>query len=394
MPSELRWGWRQRLGWHLRRFLRHRPNRTPVLSKSLPVVVAGMFRTGNGIGQSARGCFEALKAAGLNPTAVCTSGWLDQVDTDADIKLGQMPDDRAGILILHANPPETELLLFQLGLNRLKSWTVIGYWAWELPVLPERWSHSARQLSEIWVPSQFVEDTVARDVDIDVLTVPLKASSGVEANEQATPTSPSAIKVLVMADGRSSLERKNVKDSIEVFQRAFTQDAEARLTLKCRNLSEAGDSARQIAMSAEEDHRIQLIDETLHRDDLLSLMAKCDILLSCHRSEGFGLHLAEAMAMGKCVLATGWSGNLEFMTPENSVLLPYDLVPADDPVGIYQGHPEAQWAQIRVEESAHLLRNIVEDVDKRRRLGEAARKVTTRLDGSAFVGALGKVYKD
>lgn len=392
MPSELRWGWRQRLGWHLRHFLRHRPNRTPVLSKSLPVVVAGMFRTGNGIGQSARGCFEALEAAGVNPVAVCTSGWLDQVDMDAYVDLGRMPDDHEGILILHANPPETELLLYQLGLNRFKSWTVTGYWAWELPVLPEHWSHSARQLSEIWVPSQFVEDAVSRDVDIDVRNIPLKASSSFEANGKATPTS--AIHVLVMADGRSSFERKNVKDAIEVFQRAFTGDAEARLTLKCRNLSEAGDSARQIAMSAEGDERIQLIDETLHRNELLSLMAKCDVLLSCHRSEGFGLHLAEAMVMGKCVLATGWSGNLDFMTPENSVLLPYDLVPVEDPDGIYQAHPKAKWAQIRVEEAAELLRNIAEDVDKRRRLGDAARRITTRLDGSAFVGALAQVYKD
>tara|TARA_R110000851_G_scaffold14574_2_gene49097 strand:- start:777 stop:1379 length:603 start_codon:yes stop_codon:yes gene_type:complete len=183
-----------------------------------------------------------------------------------------------------------------------------------------------------------------------------------------------------MADGRSSFERKNLIGAILLFQKAFEDDPAARLVVKTRNLAEFPDIGITLNTFLRNDHRISLIDETLSSADRWKLLAEADILLSAHRSEGFGLHLAEAMALGKCVVATGWSGNMSFMTSENSVLLPYRRVPVDDQFGIYTSTSIATWADIDIPASARLLREIACDAVRRIAIGkQAAKDIATKF---------------
>jgi glycosyltransferase involved in cell wall biosynthesis len=122
-----------------------------------------------------------------------------------------------------------------------------------------------------------------------------------------------------------------------------------------------------------------------------SLLDQCDILLSPHRSEGFGLHLAEAMARGKCVIATGWSGNLQFMSYECAALLPYTLVPLHDPAGVYPQMRGAFWAEPDLKAGAGALAELAADADKRRRMGAAAKAaIAERLGTSRYRQALGR----
>jgi glycosyltransferase involved in cell wall biosynthesis len=198
------------------------------------------------------------------------------------------------------------------------------------------------------------------------------------SNLQASANNGVNLRVLCIADGRSSLPRKNLLSAIRMFSRAFTMGEQARLILKCRNLEEYPDYQREVMQDAAQDPRIEVIDRTLPQDEHDALLAHCDVLISPHRAEGFGLNLAEAMACGKAVIATGWSGNLEFMNEKNSILLPFQLTPVRDPSGIYTGFEGAQWAEAEIDAGARALRDLYGSPSSVTNLAEAARASISR----------------
>lgn len=380
-----------RVSWKLRSLTNHLPRPAKSGRAGGPLVVAGMFQTGSGLGRSARACYEGLKADGWDPVPVCISHYLRQLDAPTDIPLQPMPKDKSGTLILHANAPETEIVLHRLGLNRLKSWTVIGYWAWELPELPASWASVSELLSEVWVPSSFVKGAMVGQLACRVSVVPHRISM---PRKQVRPREreDGPIRCLVMADGRSSLARKNVRAAIETFRTAFDGRQAARLVLKFRNLRDFIASSDDIRAFAAEDSRCELIDATLEQSEVWNLVCRSDVLLSCHRSEGFGLHLAEAMAMGRCAVATGWSGNTDFMTEQNSMLLPYSLTPVDDPDGIYPQCTSSEWAEVDIRAGAERLRALAENHDLRRRIARQAKAdMQTLVSGNHYSNALNAI---
>jgi glycosyltransferase involved in cell wall biosynthesis len=122
---------------------------------------------------------------------------------------------------------------------------------------------------------------------------------------------------------------------------------------------------------------IRIIEDALSSDARDALVARADVVVSLHRSEGFGLTLAEAMLAGKPVIATNWSGNLDFMTPDTSALIRCDLIPVCDPGGPYEGI-EAVWAEPDIGHAAAEMTRLVEP-DQRRRLGAAAQHASEAL---------------
>lgn len=362
--------------------------RRSLAMKGGQLVVAGMFTTGNGLGRAAQGCYQALVAEGFDPVAADLSGLFGQSDLEASVPPGKFDPAKGGTLILYANPPEVERALMGLGIRRWHDWHVIGAWAWELPVAPASWQRQTRFVSEIWAPSRFVAESFEARFERPVRVVP-------HYIEPASPEVPPPLRtadvprILVMADARSSLARKNPISAIRMFQAAFPRRHEAELVVKCRNLSDDPRQARELAGLADGDQRITLMNETLSSAEHARLIRDCDILLSPHRSEGFGLNLAEAMAHGKAVIATGWSGNLDFMTSESVALLGYDLVPVRDPSGIYPEMAHTRWAEPDFEAGVEALRTLAGDDAGRRRLAETARKViATTLGSGAYRRAL------
>jgi len=343
--------------------------------QTAPLVVAGMFRTGNGLGRAARAYYDALRLSGLDPQAVDVSGLLNQANMPASVPLTGLAPARPGTLILFVNPPEIERVLMGLGLRRWHDWRIIGAWAWELSVAPAEWRRQARFVSEIWGPSRFAADAFAAAYDRPVHYVPLFVPQAPLAMTEApaaavAPARP--LHVLTMADARSSLERKNPVAAVKIFKEAFQDSAQARMTLKCRGLDLYPDYAAILHQTIGGDPRIRLIDETLSDTSQSALQASADIVLSPHRSEGFGLHLAEAMALGKCVIATGWSGNLDFMPPGSAALIPFNLVPVSDTTGVYRPRPGDIWADPDIGAGAALLRELASDPARRAAMGAAA----------------------
>lgn len=353
-----------------------------------PLIVAGMFRTGNGIGRAARSCYDALRAEGFDPIAVDLSSMFHQADMESAVQLGSIPRRERGTLILFANPPEVERALMGLGLRRWHNWRIIGAWAWELPAAPAEWTRQTRFISEIWAPSRFVADAFAARYDRPVHVVPhFVVPAG--ADEASADGKDAPLRILTLADGRSSLERKNPAAAVRMFQAAFPRDTGTELVVKCRNLSMFPDYARDLADAAGGDSRITLLDTTLSDREHARLLAHSDIVLSAHRSEGFGFHLAEAMAAGKSVIATGWSGNLEFMSADASLLLPYTLRPVVDPTGIYSGGCGSAWADVDFDAGVDALRSLAGDGGKRRQMGARAKDaIKRRLGSDAYRNAL------
>ena len=191
----------------------------------------------------------------------------------------------------------------------------------------------------------------------------------------------------------SDPERKNPFGAIHAFQRAFPDDARANLVIKLNNAQGANHTLVPILTKLRElckaDRRIRIIDEVLSYSDVLCLYASCDVFVSLHRSEGYGFGLLEAMALGKPVIATAWSGNMAFMSHANSCLVRYKLIPVNANLRVYSRvslGAAATWADPDLDEAAAWMRKLVEDPGYRISLGHRAAMDTIDLQREAQKG--------
>jgi glycosyltransferase involved in cell wall biosynthesis len=174
----------------------------------------------------------------------------------------------------------------------------------------------------------------------------------------------------------SGFSRKNSLGAIDAFTRAFGPEEDAFLVVKVNNAQGFPEPLSSLRQRARSDPRIIVVDEVLSYPEVLSLYASADAFVSLHRAEGLGLCLLEAMSLGKPAIATGWSGNMDFMTEQNGCLVGYSLVPVhDETQAAYRPEfagPGARWAEPRLEEAVHWMRRLAEDSELRERIGKRA----------------------
>jgi glycosyltransferase involved in cell wall biosynthesis len=183
---------------------------------------------------------------------------------------------------------------------------------------------------------------------------------------------------------QSSLARKNPDGVIEAFRRAFGDDPACELTIKTQNGARFPELLERLRAGAPANVRV--VDEVWPYAEVQRLIAGADVLISLHRGEGFGLTPAEAMALGTPVLATAFSGVLDFLDETCAVMVPYSLTPVDDPQGIYRGQ---NWADPDIDAAAEGLRRLRGDAWLRTTLGDAGRKrVEERLSPAAWFATL------
>jgi glycosyltransferase involved in cell wall biosynthesis len=168
----------------------------------------------------------------------------------------------------------------------------------------------------------------------------------------------------------SAFSRKNPLAAVAAFRRAFGDATDRVLAIKLID-NGAHRARRELDAAIAGAGNIRLIEGMLPEADMAGLMADADIVISLHRSEGFGLVPAQAMAMAKPVVATGWSGNLDFMNERNSALVAYSLVPVRDPEDIFDNVAQ-QWADANVEHAADWLQRLAASAELRAKLGAAA----------------------
>ena len=378
------------LAWIVRRRLLPRPAKSPTQAhKDGPVFVAGLFSTANGIGRSARLHHEALRKAGISCKAIDLSPLFGIADMDADIQFeAAIPRGLTGTLLVCLNPLEAEAALYTPPLRAAKGWRIIGSWVWELPQAPRSWISRAKQYTEIWTPSDFSKKALERVSSVPVKTVPLCLSdtSRIAAEEPASSGMQRA-RFLIAADGWSSFERKNVLGGLKAYKLAIPEPGIARLLIKCRNLEKHAEFERQLKTEIGERSDITIMSETVSDSEMNAVLASCDAVISLHRSEGFGLVLAEAMLQAKTVIATGWSGNLQFMDDDSAILIDHALIAVDDPFDVYRG---ALWADPDIQQAALAIRRVAADAPFRREIGLRARAVIlSKLNPEMIAKALG-----
>jgi glycosyltransferase involved in cell wall biosynthesis len=362
-------------------------------SGGLPLAIAGLFSTASGVGEGARLAYTSLEAAGYAPAAFDLSPAFGQVElNEAAQRRALVPG--AGSLIVHHNGPYLPHALWALGRAQVRGRRIIGYWAWELPRLPHAWHASFRYLHEIWVPSAFTRDAVAAATDkpVHVVPHPLPPVTATPDMRGKLGLPADALIVLNVFHLGSAFSRKNPLAAIAAFRKAFGDARDRVLAIKVID-NGAQWARRELDAAIAGAGNIRLIEGMLPEADMAGLMAAADIVISLHRSEGFGLVPAQAMALGKPVIATGWSGNVDFMNNDNSALVSYSLIPVHDPEGAFDADGQ-KWADANVEEAAVWLRRLSGDADLRARMGAAAAKdVAAQLSPKIFARAVAALIK-
>lgn len=368
-------------GWVTRRLA---PRPAGNIPAALPIIVAGVLRSTSGLGQSARACHRALASAGLPVFGVDLTSQLRQpTDTDFVFRDGTGLSGPA-TLILHVNAPLVPFVLAALPRGFLDRKRIVGYWAWELPRAPAEWRTAGRYVHEVWVPSLFTANAV-RDIGppVHVLPHPLTAPDERPPRKAGRPFT-----VLTVFDMASSFARKNPLAAIRSFRTAFGDDAAARLVVKFSNGGVYPEGVALLEREKGDVANVELRGETLTRTAMDALYAEADVVLSLHRSEGFGLVIAEAMLRGLPVVATDWSGSQDFLTPETGFPVPAMLVPARDPQGTYD-LPAETWAEPDIDAAASLLRRIRAEPNLASAVGNrAATLVRLQLSPESYVASV------
>ena len=353
-----------------------RPGAPPAISNG--VVVAGDITGENGLAASARILYEALSAHGLSDQKIPLG--LPGV---TPAFRGTLTETSA--LLAVVNAPILPAALLRLPRDFLRNRRVIGMWAWELPVIPRSWHAGANFVHEVWAPSPFTAQALeaAAPGRVRVVPYPLAAIPLPVAGTRADFVLPEQkLVVLTALNLASSMARKNPIGAIAAFKSAFGARQDCLLVLKISGFEAYPHDLSLIRAAIGNAPNIRLFSATLPEAQLRGLIVCSDIILSLHRAEGFGLIPATAMLLGRPVVATGWSGNLAFMTGQNSALVGCRLVPATDDRGVYQ-IPGAVWAEPDIEDAARHLRRLAEDASARKALGAAGQADARRLLGAA-----------
>lgn len=355
--------------------------------------IIGHFCYPSGLRVSVEAMTEALELTGI-----ATS--LRDVRTDArddpcHIRFNGL--ETSDITIIHAQPEPFFAEVYaraDLAERAPRSYR-IAYWYWEFDVIPESWCAHADQVDEIWTATEFIAHGLRQRLSVPVRTLfPGVKLAPFEIRERAHFNLASdRFTFLFTFHMMSVMERKNPLGLIRAFKLAFTADEKVALVLKT-SFGDRHPVQLQELRAAAAGAPITIIDQVFSSDEVLSLMNACDAYVSLHRSEGLGLTIAEAMLMGKPVIATGFSGNMDFMNAENSLLVSSERVKLGAPIPPYDADQE--WAEPSVDQAAQYMRRLYESPEWAREIGargqrSAERDLSLEAAGRRFAGRLAEI---
>lgn len=347
----------------------------PVLNGeySTPVNVYGFLGGQFGLGECARLYVRALEACGVPVTARDVDLALPHAWAAFEHPAMRRPTFAHGCDVVIINPDYFELALPRIRPPGEVTRPLIGVWFWELGALPESWIPALGAVDAIVVASRFVQEAFKRRTSKPVLRVPIPiselADSGASRGDFGLPDG--VFLFLTSFDFHSSIHRKNPHAVIAAFREAFPSSrSDVGLVVKSVNGHRHPEALAALLALAADDHRILVRDATLSAQHLGALQRCCDAYVSLHRAEGFGLGLAECMAREKAVVATAWSGNLDFMSDEVACLVSFELVPVEQ--AHYPGAQGSVWAEPDVIQAASYMRALADDPAAAHALGRRA----------------------
>ena len=355
---------------------------TPIAGVNL----IGYTRSEMGVGESARCSIRAASSCNLGVAvkSVDKPGPYRRRDRSAG---REDPSCPYPVNLVHVNADQCESVLAELGEEVTRGRYNIGCWAWELAVFPRRWQRAFDHFDEIWTLSSFSQTAIAQNSPVAVVRMPpaIAVEEVAAVDRSSFSIGPEEFVFLGIIDLLSVPERKNALGLLAAFRNAFPATSHCRLILKINHGKQRPAEIKRIAEAAD-GLRVTVIDRTIDRPEVNGLIQMSDSVVSLHRSEGFGLPLAEAMYLGKPVVATAYSGNLDFTTPDNSFLVEYDLVPI--PSGCAPYDKGLLWAEPRMDSAVAQLRTVAAGEELRATRGGRAQEYVRTHFSPRAVGEL------
>jgi glycosyltransferase involved in cell wall biosynthesis len=356
----------------------------------------GPLTTASGLGQAARGYLTAFKEAGMLCSTIPTGVPPHQVSVPFQFDRYVRMD--WPVAFAHVNPQGMEEFFREHGAQFAAAEYRIGGWVWELPALPTEWFLAAVPFDEIWVPSSFCRRAIQASTDVPVFRIPYvvtprPSAAGREPQARTTMRRQfgipeGAFTFLYVFDASSYVERKNPFALIRAFREEFAGREEVALVLKT-SYSHYDPSflPRFRAELAEATNvTISVIDKVLSEGELTDLLLAADCYVSPHRSEGFGLTLAEAMLEGKPVIGTAFGGVTDFLSDETAYPLKYDLFEIEQDLGPYMAGNV--WAEPSVAHLRERMREVFRDPAAAAGRGARGRELITSAFSAKAVGTL------
>lgn len=335
--------------------------------------VVGWFDSPTGIGQSVRSLARSVEAAGL-PIARIEASTLES---------GVHPSAPYALNVFHVNADGAGSIVELCGHAVHRGRANVGYWYWETEVFPSAWRDRFAYFDEIWVASEFCRAAIAASANIPVVVVPPPVIlDDPPARETASPAG-APFRFLTICDVESVVERKNPLGAVGAFSLAFRGNAGVALTVKLANAETASGLVESLT-SAAGSANVEIDTSAVARGDIERLLARCDAYVSLHRAEGFGLPLAEAMALGKPVVATAYSGPLDFLDETTGYPVRWTPAALERARGPYPAG--TRWAEPDEAHAVEMLRRVVADRSESERRGRAGKQRIQTLYGLESAG--------
>ncbi len=330
----------------------------------------GHFCYPSGLQQAALGYCESLEEVGLRtsrrdvPTGVRTE--LEPREPWLGLEI--FP-----VTITNVSPaPHFELLYERAGLVKREGVRRIAYWAWELENVPNEWTQLAKSIDEIWTPTPFVAEAMRRVMPLPVHDILPGVAIGKiqEISRDKFGIGAGEFVFLFMFDMLSGFDRKNPIAIVRAFRSAFRPEDRATLLIKISRGAADAEAVERLR-SEVGGAKVIVVDELVSRAEAYGYIALADAVISLHRSEGFGLLMAEAMLLAKPVIATNYSGNTSFMHEENSLLVDYEMTEVKEDGPIYtRGN---RWANPSEARAAEFMRLLFKDRKRALEIGHRGR---------------------
>ena len=356
--------------------------------EDVPVTIIGHPWAPIGMGEQMRSHVHACNAVHLHHQVLDIFRYAQRTDQAHTQLLGdlEITAPPGGIRIFHINGDEVERVIeafearggvFADGYNIIAP-------AWELPAYPKTWALNLQKFNEVWALSRFIGDSLATaGVKSHLVGQAIEFAPGPMLPRRHFGIRESAFVLLHFFDLSSYASRKNPEAVLDLFARIRAEDPfrDVQLVLKVKNGEQA---AEDWATGVADDPQIKVISTPLDTIGVKSLLNACDVFVSLHRAEGFGRGLGEAMGLGRIALGTGWSGNVDFMTQENSLLVDHELVKLRrDEYPFWRGQ---SWADADVAHAHSLLRPLLDDPSRGSTLARRGQAEALMSHGSRAVG--------
>jgi glycosyltransferase involved in cell wall biosynthesis len=299
---------------------------------------------------------------------------------------GDPGDDSVKDLIVDDFPYSANLLVVnadnmtsttgRMGAEAVRDRFNIAMWIWELADFPDDWCKEMLVIDEFWASSSFVQQSIGAKAHVPVVWMPeavtiADAEPGYGRSAFGIPEY--CFTFLFQFDFTGFIERKNPLAVVRAFRQAFPAHSASGpvLVIKTNHAEAYPEKMRLLEEEVARDPNVVIVNGTFRKPRVMALMQACDVFVSLHRTEGFGRSLAEAMLMGKPVIATNYSGNTDFTRQDNACPVNYSLVPVLE--GQYP-YPEGQvWAEADIDHAAWYMRRLATNRILREQLGRAAR---------------------